>query len=342
MHVSAGCAVTACGDTVRVPAEQCADLDAWIDAHRDALPDDVAEIHVVLSYAERPTELRPVPGDPCRPADELEAPSRFADDFTLELRLSGDAGLEEAAIRAFVGWLRQLPMVDGAGSDAQALREAVRAAAKQDAPPEDHPEDLQPLTFDAPPAGLELGRDTLVERLHLAVELWATELRPRLRHTASGCPCGCEGDETLSADTDDGLLLASIRVDLERDPVGPVHAKAPLPEPQAAVRSAARLHPAAAGAVARRLGRRGRRRRRAEGRHRRARTRRPARHAGRARGGGGAPGPKGDQGLSGLPGAPGTQGQPGAPGPAGPARPDRRARKAGRPGSSSARPAPRA
>ena len=78
----------------------------------------------MLRYAECATELRPVPGDPCRPADELEAPSRLADDFVLELRLRATAGLEEAAIRAFAGWLRQLPVVDGAGSDAQALRDA--------------------------------------------------------------------------------------------------------------------------------------------------------------------------------------------------------------------------
>ena len=215
VHVAPGCAVTACGDSVRVPDEQCADLDAWLDAHRDQLAADVAEVHVVLDYAERATELRPVPGDPCRPADELESASRLADDFTLELRLGAAAGLEETATRAFVGWLRQLPVVDGAGGDAQALRDAVRGAAQQAAPPDDRPQDLQPLTFDAPPAGLELGRDTLVERLHLALELWATELRPRLRASASGCPCGCDADAALTA-AEDGLLLATLRLDLER------------------------------------------------------------------------------------------------------------------------------
>ena len=296
----------------------------------------------MLRYAECATELRPVPGDPCRPADELEAPSRLADDFVLELRLRATAGLEETAIRAFVGWLRQLPMVDGDGSDPQALRDAVRAAAKQAAAPTERPYEIQPLTFDPPPAGLELGRDTIVERLRLALELWATELRPRLRHNMSGCPCGCDDDEAIPAaerDARDGLLLATIVVELVRDPGQPVRAKTPLPEPQSAVRPAAGLDAAAAGAAAGRVGRGRRRRRGPEGRPGRARPggtgrRRPARPvlpARRARratsarrasparpvppGQPGAPGPQGPPGPTGAPGRPGDRGETGPPGP---------------------------
>ena len=333
VHVSPGCAQTPCGDTTRIAEEQCADLDAWLDGKRDELPaGNTAEVQVVLRFAECATELRPVPGDPCRPADELEAPSRLADDFVLELRLSANAGLEEAAIRAFTGWLRQLPVVDGTGSDAQALRDAVRAAAKQAPAPVDRPYDLQPLTFEPPPAGLELGRDTVVERLRLALELWATELRPKLRHNMSGCPCGCDDDAAIPAaeqDARDGLLLATIVVDLVRDPSTPVHAKAPLPEPQPAVRpllASTRLLQelllgdwgVAAGAGA--AGPKGD-----------AGERGPAGPAGVAGAAGapGATGPKGDPGAPGVPGPPGATGQPGAPGSQGPIGP---AGAPGRPG----------
>jgi len=299
VHVAAGCALTPCGDATKIVGEQCADLDAWLEAKRDELPaEDPVAVQVMLRYRECATELRPVPGDPCRPADELEAPSRLADDFVLELRLRGDAGIEEAAVRAFVGWLRQLPVVDGAGGEAQALREAIRAAAKQEPPPEGAPHDLQPLTFDAPPAGLEIGRDAAVERLRLALELWATELRPKLRHTASGCPCGCGDDDEMPAgehEQRESLLLATLEVELERDAASAVRVKAPLPEPRPAVRPLL-----ASTRLLQELLLSG--------------------WAGAAAAGGGAAGPKGDpgeRGPEGAPGPPGADGAPGAPGPKG-------------------------
>src|SRR4051794_18404430 len=114
VHVSTGCAITRCGETVKVTAEQCADLDVWLDSHRDTLPDDPFRLHVLLRHRECATDNRPVPGDPCRPADQLEAPSRLTDDFELELALSGEPGIEETSIRAFVSWLSQLAVEDGA------------------------------------------------------------------------------------------------------------------------------------------------------------------------------------------------------------------------------------
>lgn len=294
IHVAPGCALTPCGDTTKIVEEQCADLDAWLDAKRDQLPaGDRAEVHVVLRFRECATELRPVPGDPCRPADELESPSRLADDFVLELRLRDRAGLEEAAIRAFAGWLRQLAVVDGAGSDEQVLRDAVRAAATQDRAPEDRPYLLQPLTFAAPPAGLEIGRDHAAERLRLAAELWSTELRPRLRHNRSGCPCGCDGDEQVApADREerDALLLATIDVELVRDGATAVHVKSPLPEPRPAVRPVLLSTRLLQELVLADWG---------------------------VAGAGGAAGPKGDPGERGAEGAPGPAGAPGAPGEAG-------------------------
>jgi len=296
VHVAAGCALTPCGDATKIVGEQCADLDAWLDARRDELPaDDPVQVHVVLRYRECATELRPVPGDPCRPADELEAPSRFADDFVLELRLRGDAGIEEAAMRAFVGWLRQIPVVDGAGADAKTLCEAIRAAGQQAPPPEGEPYDLQPLTFDAPPAGLEIGRDNAVERLRLALGLWTTELRPRLRHNASGCPCGCDDDDEMPAgehEERDSLLLATLELRLDRDAATPVRVMTPLPEPRPGVRpllaSTRLLQEMLLGSW-----------------------------AAAAAGGGGAAGPKGDPGERGPEGAPGPAGADGAPGAAG-------------------------
>ena len=314
VHVSPGCAITPCGEVVKVSAEQCANLDDWLAALGDELPAaDPVEVHVLLRYRDCATELRPIPGDPCRPADELEQPSRLADDFALELKLRGDEGPEERSIRNVVGWLRQVAVEDGAGNDAQDFRDALRKAVAQADPPDDDPDAIQPLTFDKPPAALKVGRDRASEMLRVALELWATELRPRLRHDANGCPCGCSDAElAVDGEEHDAVLLATVAIEVERD--DPPRVKAPLREPVAAVRpllASTRLLQellltdwgigGAGGATGPKgdPGERG-----------------PEGKAG-APGAPGAPGQKGDkgdQGAPGLPGAPGQQGAPGAQG----------------------------
>ena len=316
VHVAPGCAITPCGEVVTVPTEQCADLDAWLEGKRAQLPAaDPVHVAVVMRYVECATELRPVPGDPCRPADELEQPSRTADGFALELRLGGDPGTEEASIRAFVGWLRQIEVTDGAGSAPAKLREATRKAVKQAKPPDDRPEAIQPLTFDAPPASLKIGKDRVPEALRHALELWATELRPRLRRDAAGCPCGCCDDDAGATDDRDAVLLATLDVGVVRDDAEPRKAKPPLPDPVPAQRpllASTRLlqellladwRADTAGGAAGPVGEPG-----------------PRGNEGKAGEPGplGAPGEKGEKGDRGAPGLTGSSGPPGAPGAQGP------------------------
>src|SRR5262245_44783714 len=103
--VTAGAALTPRGQLVRVPADRCAPLADWLAAHRQDLLDRVGPppagavtLYAVLCYRDCPTDMVPIPGEPCRSEDETTAPSRLADTFRLELRFDPPAQREEDAL----------------------------------------------------------------------------------------------------------------------------------------------------------------------------------------------------------------------------------------------------
>ena len=85
-------------------------------------------LYVVACYRECPTDDVPIPGEPCRSDDELMAPSRLKESFSLELRLDAPDQLEERAVREFVAWARRIPLVDEAGAGVDAFLASLRAA----------------------------------------------------------------------------------------------------------------------------------------------------------------------------------------------------------------------
>jgi hypothetical protein len=214
LHVTAGAALVPGGRLVCVGSEQCAALNRWL-AKRDnaalvtallhpasppesppaspesppASPPEAPgsgriALYLALCHAECTTRPVPIPGEPCRPADELMAPSRVADDFRLELRGTPPAQAEEDALREFVRWLRVgMRVVDAAsppaGDDAS-WTQALRAAAAPwlGAPVPPPPPEVPPLPPLAPP-GVEVARDRVCDFLRAAHLFWITELRPR-------------------------------------------------------------------------------------------------------------------------------------------------------------------
>jgi hypothetical protein len=139
-------------------------------------------------------------------------PSRLLDDFSLELRVTAPAQLEEDAVRAFVTWTRSIPLGSGA-PDIPAFLEQIRAAL--DAP------DADPLEYlKAPPVGLEIPADATGPYRRALLGFWTTELRARLRSGVPGgeCGCGAGGPGELSPDAD-CVALAELVVPLQADPV---------------------------------------------------------------------------------------------------------------------------
>ncbi len=131
VQVAPGEAVTPSGRLVCISPTQCAYLNDWLAANLhevEALgspPPSTLQLSVVACYLECPTDDVPIPGEPCRTDSELMAPSRLAESFSLELRLTPVPQLEEDGVRDFVSWVRALPVVDGSGPGVDAFLESL-------------------------------------------------------------------------------------------------------------------------------------------------------------------------------------------------------------------------
>jgi len=166
----------------------------------------------VLGYRDCTTDAVPIPGEPCRSEDDLTAASRMKDWFRLELRLDPPSQLEEDAVRDFVAWLRQVPVVSGGGSDLSTLLAAIRAAAHAtlESPPNLDSPPAGPIDMLAgsPPVGLTIGEADVHDHMVAAIRLWVTELRPLLRRRTLGADCGCEASG--ADDGDPSILLSEV------------------------------------------------------------------------------------------------------------------------------------
>lgn len=122
--VKSGVALTPCGQLICVSNDQCADINLWLAARTDEISGKFAAgassgelgLHVTLAYSDCPTDDAPVPGEPCRSAEDLMQPSRIADSFQLELSYDAPLQAEEDALRGFSTWLRKLNIVADSGT----------------------------------------------------------------------------------------------------------------------------------------------------------------------------------------------------------------------------------
>lgn len=223
--VHAGAALTPGGQLVCVPTAQRAVFNAWLAANTDAVNSLIGstaspttlQLFVVLYYRECETDDVPIPGEPCRSDDQLQAPSRVVDGFHLELRLEPPKQREEEAIRDFVAWLRQVEISDSitATTPLDQFLDAIRDAAQAwfaSSNPSSPPGDFM---FGSPPAALQVRPENAGEYLSAAFQLWVTELRPQWYGRWHGC-----GADT-GAPTDDCVLLGQINLPVRRDPAGP-------------------------------------------------------------------------------------------------------------------------
>jgi hypothetical protein len=224
VNVAPGEAVTPSGQFVCVSPSQCAYLNDWLQAHRDAVdelaspPPSVLQLAVVACYQECETDDVPIPGEPCRSEDELRKPSRLRDGFALDLRLAAPPQLEEQAVRAFVAWARRIPVVDEPPGDVETdFLEEIRLAADLEGSPPSSPPGLLDFLYAPPPASLRIPRAAAATYLEALLSFWASELRPRLRSAVPGAECGCGGGPgALDADAD-CLCLAELTVWLDTD-----------------------------------------------------------------------------------------------------------------------------
>lgn len=234
--VSAGLGITPSGDVVRVPSDQCANLRKWIEGARVETPGDGDErrlvAYITAEYATRTSDPVPIPGEPCRTEGEIQADSRVADGFRLELSVEPPAQPEEDAATAYLTWLQKLTPLDGAGLPEtggtplpEILKAIVRAAwEKADGQPGSPPAPSggeEPLVFGSHPRGPG-GAALAVDRKEaLAAYLSGLEkladvraLSAVLEGTATGSiPCSGGKDQTK-------LLLGQVTIPVERASLG--------------------------------------------------------------------------------------------------------------------------
>lgn len=213
VSVSAGVALSPAGQLLRVTREQCASLNDWIAAHKTELlarlsspPTSAINLYVVLCYRACPTDNVPIPGEPCRSEDEAMAPSRWADDFKLELRFDPPEQREEDALRDFIAWLRQVEITSGSTTSLENFIAAIKDATLLLAsPPSSPPASPPDFMHGSPPLALDIPAERACEYLRAAFRIWATELRPLWMGTGQSCG---------TAPNEECLLLAELNVPL--------------------------------------------------------------------------------------------------------------------------------
>ena len=213
--VSAGVAVSPCGQMIRVPTAQCAYLNDWLKLattkqeliERHLVPPSTLRLYVVLCYRDCPTDKVPIPGEPCRSEDDLMAPSRLADDFMLELRLDPPNQMEEDAVRDFLLWLSQIEVSDTLSSTPmKEFVEAIRDASQVIGSPPD-------FMFGSPPESLVVNRQDTRRYFGAAYRIWVTELRPKWRPDLLSNWQGCCGEsESKEIPQEECALLAEVDV----------------------------------------------------------------------------------------------------------------------------------
>lgn len=227
--VAPGFAVTPRGQSVCVDESQCANLDDWLDRHRDELlgspplvdpfasPPEPLPLWVVLCPRDCETDPVPVLGDPCRTEEDATVPSRIADDFELKLSLEPPEQLEEEAVQRFGDLLRSFVIAESASPflDQTAVEDLVRGLLPGSPP-------LPPPA--SPPEPLYLPADQAAEILTAAWRVWVTEVRPQLAGGAEGCAGGGESCVALGRldvivqDNDGFLQTVSADADVTERP----------------------------------------------------------------------------------------------------------------------------
>ncbi len=212
LRVSPGSALAPGGQFICVGREQCGSLNAWLADPETAAkitaiaaplsPPNAADLtlYLTLCYTDCAVAPVPIPGEPCRSAQELMRPSRIADDYTLNFSFVAPPMAEIEALALLDGFVAGIADDAGGGTDAKALalltaraRLQLRLALGAIDPVVD-PADLAAITVNP----------VLRPALLLAIrQLWVTRLRPLV----AAQPCG-----TASVAANDCVLLAIINL----------------------------------------------------------------------------------------------------------------------------------
>ncbi|HEV6967653.1 hypothetical protein [Roseateles sp.] len=197
VRVAPGLALMPDGHLVAVAAEQCANLQAWLDAEkaRDATTASRPTVYVLLRFAEASGSPVPIPGEPCRDESELSADARVVDGFALDFAWTPPDASEDLALRAVVAWIRGIKVrpTAPAGQTLASFQRQVEAGLKEaitaawgdpHAPTPPMPAAATPplplpshVSLPAPPTELQIPRAEVAAYYAAAFEVWTRLLR---------------------------------------------------------------------------------------------------------------------------------------------------------------------
>lgn len=222
IKVTAGSAATPGGDLVCVKSEQCGKINAWLareditarvaEIAAEVTPDTDANLKVwlTLCYTSCAIAPVPIPGQPCRSEEDLMAPSRVADDYTLSLSLTPPAMTEAQALEMIDVYVASLNQQAGAPTtDASviALRAKIEAQLGALFVPGAAPIPAPMLVAAAP----EHHPSQKAMLLRFIRNQWVTRIRPHVMAQKCG---------TSEVTANDCVLLASFSMAVSKPPVG--------------------------------------------------------------------------------------------------------------------------
>jgi hypothetical protein len=223
--VDPGIALTPDGNVARVKVAQCAFLNSWLGANQASVGGGTSvTLYVVISYQSTPTDMVPIPGEPCRSEDDASAPSRLADDFQIQLVTAPPAQAELSGRRALLAWLDAVQVVDTGGAGKAAFLSSLRnsvplTTAGSSTPPPPY------LTLPSPP--IQVNAADVPDFWRAALGVYVTELRANdlaLPGTPATPPVSwLDAGQTPVGDppTDARLVLGKLIVPLNQGASGP-------------------------------------------------------------------------------------------------------------------------
>ncbi len=218
ISVSAGTGLTPHGKIVFVNPAQCAVINAWLTANQASIAGLLTPLstsivlYLVVSYRDCLTDPVPIAGEPCRSADDLNAPSRRVDDFQLDFWLTAPAQQEEDAVRDFVAWMAQI-VITTTGPFIS-LSDFLNDLRADLGPLSSPPDPGTYFRFGSPLAGIHIRPSDLPLYMDAAFRVWVTEIRPLFHIAPPSAGCVCSGSAGPAPKTDDALLLAQVNVPL--------------------------------------------------------------------------------------------------------------------------------
>jgi hypothetical protein len=232
VRVTPGAAAAPSGQLICVGREQCGSFNPWL-----ARPEVMDKLHkltdgtptpdqttltlfLTLCYVDCALAEVPIPGEPCRSDENLMAPSRIADDYTLNFSFDPPPMTEALAVPALDAFWAGLDIAPANANTPAAFATALRLAELQ----------LQlalgVYPADGPvPAAADLGQIQIAtaasSRFRTALKaLWATKLRPLVAAQRCGGPAGTANDCVLLACLSVPVVRVATHWEVAAAPVG--------------------------------------------------------------------------------------------------------------------------